>query len=220
MTSIAPARTALILIAGLTLSACGEAATARGDGGLWEGLAEHVAAVPVTDVAQASAAGRSAAGAGLRPALEVEVMDVHDFWDARDGVAPPEPMRRVAEAAVVGAAKEAGHVAAEAVSQAAGGLHGRIAAPARTEPTSAVGRVVQLGAFSTEEAARRAWADVAARLGEGARALSPRFEPAEVAGKRLVRLKAGPVTPDQAPALCRAAGVEAAWCHARSTGAA
>ncbi|MEG0819439.1 MAG: SPOR domain-containing protein, partial [Brevundimonas sp.] len=78
--------------------------------------------------------------------------------------------------------------------------------------------LIQLGAYGSQASAQAAWE----RLGQGG--LSPVFEPVEVNGRRLVRLKvrAGSA---QAKALCERAAASDPWCvraaeAASSTGAA
>jgi hypothetical protein len=47
-------------------------------------------------------------------------------------------------------------------------------------------------------------------------ALAPVFEPVEVQGRTLTRLKVGPVPTEAAAAVCRAAAVADAWCARNS----
>src|SRR5690606_36024087 len=73
--------------------------------------------------------------------------------------------------------------------------------------------LVQLGAFSTEAAARAAWTRL--KGGEASRALedlSPVFEPVQVGERRLVRLKV-PTPASGAAAVCAAAGIDDPWCR-------
>ncbi|WP_291840331.1 SPOR domain-containing protein, partial [Brevundimonas sp.] len=77
----------------------------------------------------------------------------------------------------------------------------------------APGGLVQLGAFSSEQAARAAWS----RLKSGAagwalEGLSPTFEAVSVNGRDLVRLKVRAPAAGAA-ALCAAAGVDDPWCR-------
>jgi len=73
--------------------------------------------------------------------------------------------------------------------------------------------LVQLGAYSSEAAARSAWSRL--KSGEAAWALnglSPVYEGVQVGGRRLVRLKVA--TPAAgAAAVCAAAGIDDPWCN-------
>ena len=79
-------RPVLACLAAATLSACG---MVDADPHRFENMAEAVAAIPLDGQAERAEARtsvvRTAAEAGLRPALKVEVMDPHALWDARDG---------------------------------------------------------------------------------------------------------------------------------------
>lgn len=71
----------------------------------------------------------------------------------------------------------------------------------------------QIGSFSSEAAARAAWAAYVAREPRALGSLQPRIERVEVGSRALVRLKAGPfVTADAAAATCARVGVADAWC--------
>lgn len=208
---------ALVLTAGL--SACG---MVDSDPHRFENLAERIASVPLngSEPAQPAAAVAPAAPVrvadnGLRPALKVEVMEPTALWDARYGV-----MGEAAEAAapvVVEAAVNEGRARLQhaidrtplrpAITTVAHPVQRPAASP------RASGGLVQLGAFSSEQSARAAWA----RLKSGAagwalEGLSPTFEAVSVNGRDLVRLKVR--TPAAgAAALCAAAGVDDPWCR-------
>ena len=98
-------RPVLACLAAATLSACG---MVDADPHRFENMAEAVAAIPLDEPREAApvdaVAARTAAEAGLRPALKVEVMDPHALWDARDGGDPTRALlrRQIAEAAVAG----------------------------------------------------------------------------------------------------------------------
>ena len=72
---------------------------------------------------------------------------------------------------------------------------------------------MQLGAYSSEPAARAAWTRL--KSGDAAWALdglSPVYEGVEVGGRRLTRLKvAAPAA--GAAAVCAAAGIDDPWCN-------
>lgn len=141
-------------------------------------------------------AGRPAGGGAP---LKVELLTPHELWDARDGVA--------------------GRVGVALAAPSA---------PASTSPAmelrpSTAFRLIQLGAFASEAGARAAWDGM--RRGEGAAldGLQPAFEPVEVGGRRLIRLKVA-ASSDRVEALCRVLAAADPWCAraqtAPSTGAA
>ncbi|MBA3051310.1 MAG: SPOR domain-containing protein [Alphaproteobacteria bacterium] len=205
-------RPVVVLVAAVGLNACG---MIDSDPHRFENLANSVAAIDL-DGRGAAAPARTAAEAGLRPALRVEVMDPHALWDARDGLdgaverAAP---RLVAAAAPAVADAVVQQVSAriDAASSRAGlrpAMGPRAAAAPRTRPG-----LVQLGAYSSEAAARSAWSRL--KSGEAAWALnglSPVYEGVEVGGRHLVRLKvAAPAA--GAAAVCAAAGIDDPWCN-------
>ena len=96
----------------------------------------------------------------------------------------------------------------------------QVSQPAEPAPASSSSALIQLGAYASQASAQAAWD----RLGQATTGLAPVFEPAEVNGRRLVRLKvrAGSA---QASALCARAAASDPWCvraaaTASSTGAA
>lgn len=209
--------TALLAIA--ALGGCGVVE----DPNRFETMGREVAAIqldgPSSEAARPSTGRSRAEERGLRPAkVKVEVMDVHDFWDARDGV----PL------AVQAAAADAAPAVVEAVvRQVADRPVQAQAAPARPVLRSADAQeqarvqsllrpstgLVQLGAYGSEVAARAAWT----RLAEGEAAwalagLTPVYDVAEVNGRRLVRLRVQ-TPPSGAAAVCAAAGIDDPWCY-------
>lgn len=187
--------------AALALAGCGGA---EGDPHRFEGLALRVAdiAVPLEPGAKVAGGAPDSVRAGLRPAhfapLTVEVLEPHDLWDARDGLLRDAAVR----AAPVVAAKAAG------LRPALPPVQAPVAAP------KAEGRMIQLGAFSTEAAARAAWAEAGrGPAGSMLRGRTPAFEAVEVDGRRLTRLKVGPIPADSVAALCVAAQVADPWCR-------
>ena len=200
-------RPVLLSVAAASLSACG---MVESDPHKFESMAESVASIPLDGT-------RSSQAEGLRPALEVEVLTPHALWDARDGdtdlagsvrEAAPQLIQSsapaVAEAVVQRASLEVREAGAAVLRPAM-----RDEPVIRTEGAS----LVQLGAYGSEASARAAWA----RLKSGSAAwalegLSPVYEPAEVNGRHVVRLKTR--TPGAgAAALCAAAGIDDPWCH-------
>lgn len=205
-------RPVVVLVAAVGLNACG---MIESDPHRFENLAKSVAAIDL-DGARAVAPTRTAAEAGLRPALRVEVMDPHALWDARDGLdgaverAAPRLVAAAAPA-VADAVVQQVSTRIEAASSRAGlrpAMGPRAATALRTGPG-----LVQLGAYSSEAAARSAWSRL--KSGEAAWALnglSPVYEGVEVGGRRLVRLKvAAPAA--GAAAVCAAAGIDDPWCN-------
>ncbi len=193
------------------LAGCG---MAEADPHRFEGVADQIAAIPLSsrsveparEAAREPAGPRNAEEAGLRP-LKVELMTPHQLWDARDGLTSKA-------AAILPALPPVFHdPEAPAVE------------PATVQPETkslrrvAVGgpsssRLIQLGAYSSQASAQAAWD----RLGQGASGLSPVFEPVQVKGRRLVRLKvrAGSA---QAKALCASVAASDPWCIQAAAGA-
>lgn len=205
-----PVFVALTALSALTLSGCGGM---EGDGRTFESMANAVAAidVPMTSASQdapsvAATAPLPSQQAGLRPALQVQVMDPHDLWDARDG-----SVEGAVRQAVVKTAAEAAPAVAQSVTRAVVQQASERAGLRPALPGSASSAVIQLGAFSSEAAARAAWSEIG--KGGALSGLSPRFEAVEVNGKRLTRLKVGPIPVEAAAGLCRAARVSDPWCR-------
>lgn len=212
MTFVACVRPVLVLLAVAGVGACG----AVEDPHRFETMAQQVADIPLDGQVQPKVQSvKAQAEGGLRPALQVDVMDVHDFWDARDGIAS------ATDAVVDGVADTVKPVVSRAVvrqvEDAADVVTLRPAIHAQDVPLETVMRpssgLVQLGAYASEDAARAAWA----RLKSGSAAwalegLTPVYEAVEVNGRRLVRLKVQ-TPPAGAPAVCAAAGIDDPWCH-------
>lgn len=190
-------------LAVLALAALGACGTSEGDATRFRGLAERVASI---DVPLEKGHRQTAREAGLRGAaapLRVEVMTPYQLWDARDGALPPPPrdsefapaLARTVAPAVASAALQAVKTSAQ------DGLRRPVPAPAA--------RTIQLGAYSSADAARAAWARLSREpsLSE----LTPSFEQAEIGGRTLTRLKVK-AAKDQAAEICRAAGVVDPWC--------
>lgn len=209
-------RPVFVLLAASGLTACG---MVDGDPHRFETLAEAVAAIPLEGAPAATrVAHQSAAEAGLRPAIRVEVLDPHALWDARDaelnGMAQLVGSRLVAAAAPAVADAVVQQVSAriDDASQRAElrpALHVRSTTPAAAKSRA----LVQLGAYSSAASARSAWSRL--KSGQAAWALeglSPVYEAVEVGGRSLTRLKVQ--TPAAgAGALCAAAGVDDPWCR-------
>lgn len=201
MTPVRLLRPVLPCLAALLLNGCGLEA---GGAHRFETMARKVAdiQVPMDPSKDAPAQVAEARHDGLRPALSsglrVEVMDPHDLWDARDA----------AESGLRGAIVQAAPRVAEAAAPVV------VEAVTRTAAEAVRRTTIQLGAYSTPQGARDAWADVS--QGAGRRALtglSPVFETVMVNGRQFTRLKVGPIPVEAAAALCRAAEVSDPWCR-------
>ena len=216
MTSVACVRPVLVLLALAGVGACG----AVEDPHRFETMAQQVADIPLDgqarpEVRSELSARHASSKSGLRPALKVDVMDVHEFWDARDGIAT------ATDAVVDGVADTVKPVVSRAVVRQAGDTTDVVTlrpaihpqdVPLETGMRPSSG-LVQLGAYASEDAARAAWA----RLKSGSAAwalegLTPVYEAVEVQGRRLVRLKVQ-TPPAGAPAVCAAVGIDDPWCH-------
>lgn len=199
-------RPVLACLAAATLSACG---LVEADPNRFENMARAVADIPLDGREAAPAArapARTATEAGLRPALRVEVLDPHALWDARDGglrAMAEEQGGRIAAAAAPAVAQAVVRDVSARVDGAAARVGLR---PVRTPSPAADVSLIQIGAYSSEAAARAAWS----RLDIDG--LSPVFQTVEVNGRRLVRLKTA-VPAARAAAVCAAAGVDDPWCR-------
>ena len=217
MTPTVLLRPVLACLAAATLAGCGGV---DGDPHRFENMARAVAAIPLDGKPAPGAETHNADARGLRPALQpvrVEVMDPHALWDARDAglrgaVEQAAPrMIEAAAPAVVHAVTQEISSRTSAVTRA---VDRRPALRSALPAKPVHGRtLVQLGAFSTEGAAQTAWTRL--KGGEASWALaglSPVFEPVQVGGRRLVRLKV-PAPASGAAAICAAAGIDDPWCR-------
>jgi len=219
-------RPVLVCLAGLATASCG---MVEGDPHRFESMARSVAEIPLDGSPRRDRAGtqrvvHTAAESGLRPGmsdgkapLRVEIMDPHDLWDARDG-----GLRGAIERETSQMAGAAAPVVARAMVQQ---VSDRLATRAEPEPmrpaihpasTHAERTTIQLGAYSSEAAARAAWARVSTgAASQSLKGLSPMFEAVQVNGRALTRLKvAAPAA--TAAAICRAAQVNDPWCARRA----
>ena len=206
-------RPVLVCILASSAGACG---MVDSDPNRFENLAARVADIPVTMDRPGEARAqplRTAAETGLRSArapLKVEVMDPHELWDVRDDMmqdavvrAAPAVIEAAAPIVVEAAAREVQSRIPPRVSQQRG-LRPAVARPS--------GRLVQLGAFASRDAAHAAWARL--KSGQAARYLAdvqPLYEAVQVNGRHLVRLKV-PAPAAGAAAVCAAARISDPWC--------
>ncbi|HST93000.1 MAG TPA: hypothetical protein VLJ13_12465, partial [Brevundimonas sp.] len=166
-------RPALVLLAAAGLTACG---AVESDPNQFENMARSVAEIPLDGPTNAAAAGATHKSGELRPALKVEVLTPHALWDARDADlrnAVQTAAPRLAAAAAPAMAEAASEQVAARVQQVRAQLR-PAAQPAEALPPRAL---VQLGAYSSEGAARAAWARL--QSGQAAWALdglSPVYE--------------------------------------------
>ncbi|SPU52419.1 Sporulation related domain [Brevundimonas vesicularis] len=210
-----PVLIALAFASSLAVAGCG---AVDSDPHRFSTMAENVAAIDIPlSAGHRETRHAVAEKAGLRPVrftpVKVAVMDPHAMWDARDVQAGLRPVGedtglrdavvRAASPAVVKA------VADEAVSR----VQAPVLRPARL-PTTETGRTIQLGAYSSPAGARQAWDRVKAT--SDLSGLSPIYQEVEVGGRRLTRLKVGPVSNETAAAVCRSAAVADAWCARNS----
>lgn len=206
-------RPVVVLVAAVALNSCGMVGS---DPNRFEDMANSVAAIEVDGPRATAAPPRSAAEAGLRPALRVEVMDPHALWDARDGL--DGVVERAAPRLAAAAAPAVADAVVQQVSARIDAASSRAGLrPALVSARPAVSRanrgLVQLGAYSSEAAARSAWSRL--RSGEAAwalKGLAPVYETVEVGGRRLTRLKVTAPAAGAA-AVCAAAGVDDPWCN-------
>jgi hypothetical protein len=212
MTPRLPFRPVLALLLAMGLTACG---VVESDPNRFENLAEQVAAIPLdgsTPTRPVDTAAARSDDRGLRPALRVEVMDPHALWDARDGGLGGVVQAATSRAAAAAAPAVVDGVVAE-VRGRVDSVVGRPSLRPALRVVEAERPLVQLGAYSTESAARAAWSRLqTGPAAEALQGLTPVLEPVEVGGRRLVRLKT-PAPAAGAAALCAAAGVDDPWCR-------
>lgn len=213
---------AAVLWVGAMLASC---SGADGQARSFESLAQMVSAVRINEASDPKAEpGR---GGLFHPALrkpqplQVQIMDPHDLWDARDGGlkgAVGQIGDRLAEAAAPVVSEVVIQRAALQVNAPPSLRPGPKDEPERTAPPMPMAdpgirwTKLQLGAYSDREAARLAWLRVS--NGEARSALtglSPLYETIDADGRRLTRLKvAAPIS--SAAAICRAAAASDPWC--------
>jgi len=137
--------------------------------------------------------------------LRVELMTPHQLWDARNGplkVPTMEVLENVSPTELVRASTSAGVTARPPV-------------PEQPAAAAQPAKLIQLGAYSSEQSARTAWQRVQSSLGNTTTALQPRYETVEVSGRQLVRLRVA-ATEAQALHLCQALASNDPWCKSPS----
>lgn len=225
MTSSRMLRPVLVCVSALATASCG---MVEGDPNRFENMARSVAEVRLDGSTDAPTA--SAREQGLRPAfasagtpapttsagrLKVEVMDPHDLWDARDA-GLRGAITQASTRAVEAAAPAVAEAVVQRVSDRIAGAAPMRPAIARDAAPAAARTTIQLGAYSSPEAARAAWTDVSSGAARTAlKGLTPVFEAVQVNGRPFTRLKvAAPAA--AASAICRAAEVTDPWCARRA----
>ena len=201
-----------VLSAGAALASC---TGVDSDANRFEDMAQHVANIRL-DGAPAGSGDASLFRPAIRSKpqpLTVQIMDPHDLWDARDGGlrgAVGQVGERVVEAASPAVAQVAMQRAVLRPSEPAPLRPAMAEAPAEALAT------IQLGAYSTPEAARMAWDRAASGpAGAALAGLSPVFEAVEVNGRSFTRLKI--VAPAaSAVAICQTAAASDPWCARRA----
>ncbi|WP_295173632.1 SPOR domain-containing protein [uncultured Brevundimonas sp.] len=211
-----PVLIALAFASSLAVAGCG---AVDSDPHRFSAMAENVAAIDIPLSARDRETRHAVAEkAGLRPVrftpVKVAVMDPHAMWDARDVQAGLRPVGEDAglRDAVVRAASPSvvKAVADEVISR----VQAPVLRPAHLAAAPVTGRTIQLGAYSSAAGARQAWDRMKAT--SDLSGLSPIYQEVEVGGRRLTRLKVGPVSTETAAAVCRSAAVGDAWCARNS----
>jgi hypothetical protein len=216
-----PVLIALACAGPLVMAGCG---AVDGDPQRFSAMADNVASIDVPlHPGDRTKARWSAQDAGLRPVrftpVKVAVMDPHAMWDARDvqaGLrqnAADEGLRD----AVIRVAQPVAQAAAPRIVEAA--AHDAVArVKAAAQPISlnrpTPGRSIQLGAYSSAAGAQQAWDRLSAK--PGLAGLTPVFQPVQINGRTLTRLKVGPISTETAAAVCRSADVADPWCARNS----
>lgn len=180
------------------LSGCGVSET---DTNRFETAAARIAAIPLEPGLTAG----EATAAKPEP-LRVELMTPHQLWDARDGVVPPAARVITLNAAdlsdmATGTVPVQPEQTRSSVTPTANPVLAQTRQPVQGE------RTIQLGAYTNQASAQAAWE----RLAAVTQGLSPVFEPVNVNGRGLVRLKVS-VTSAQAQSLCAVAASSDSWC--------
>ncbi|MFN3230253.1 MAG: SPOR domain-containing protein [Asticcacaulis sp.] len=219
-------RPVLITTCAITLCSC-TAADVRQDGALFQGMAEQVAQIPVTEQDQAILAK----GQKLRPSLTIEVVEPLDLYELeatsrqlRGKISTDTPLDPVKAGVQVLETAAAAAPVLETVAAMTKGVPVSVeetntpvlrpAQRATRGPNPAVQTAAaQLGSYRSESDAKKAWSDWVAR-NPALKAHKPRLEQVVRAdGSIWVRLKVGPVASEEdARALCTSSGVQDPWC--------
>lgn len=183
----------------LLLASCDS--SGANEGTRYENWAQSVSTIPLTPASDGgSTPAKEIPLKAPKPEkdnrLRVELLTPHQLWDARDGplnvptlqvveiLSPDEPPQNTNQAIVPQAAT-----------------------------ATASTKLIQLGAYSTEQGARQAWQ----RLKDASAnpllvGLQPQYQTVEVAGRKLVRLRVA-ASDGQARTLCEALASNDPWCQ-------
>lgn len=184
-------------------------APAEGQPSSYQAWADKVATIPLTpadDAGMSSDAPRVSLPLDPqkpddepKPAsrMKVELVSPHQLWDLRNG---PVKLPTIE-------VSEGGPLSVNAPVNAPAPR----AAPSTSRPTGS--QLIQLGAYSTQAQAQAAWQRLSSGAGGNALGgLSPRFDPVEVNGRTLIRLRVT-ASSQQAQSLCRSIAAADPWCQ-------
>lgn len=202
-----------LILAAVGISACSDA-NSGAQASSYQSWAEKVATIPLTPIDDGD--GKPTASPlplfenpDAKPAnkpLRVELMSPHQLWDLRDGPLKI-PTIEVAEGTTTAVVVSSQSPPGEPVVTTAPAAN-RETAPA---PTSNF-RTVQLGAYGNEDSAREAWNRLASgSASEALKGLVPQFEPVDVNGRNLVRLRVS-AREDRVQTLCESIASNDPWC--------
>lgn len=197
----------------LALSGCDTGGSAEGT--RYQQWAQTVSTIPLdpatgqTEAPQSRIALEPAHEKSSNKALRVELMTPHQLWDARNGplkVPTMEVLENISPTEMVRTAVAVANPSPQPSEERAS---------ANINAATAT-KLIQLGAYSSEQAARHAWQRVQSSVGPAqSSGLEPRFETVEVSGRQLVRLRVA-TTDDQARSLCQALASDDPWCKSPS----
>lgn len=197
---IAPALT-------LLLSACD--GSVASDGTTYENWAQSVSTIPLTPASNGGTAPAKEIPLKAPPKpendnrLRVELLTPHQLWDARDGPLNV-PTLQVVEVLSPAEAPVSAPQTRTTPPQAS---------TPQTPASDASTKLIQLGAYSTEQGARQAWQRLKEASGNATLAgLQPQYQSVEVAGRQLVRLRVA-ASDGQARTLCQALASNDPWCQ-------
>lgn len=186
----------------MLVAACDTASDAQPSA--YQAWADKVATIPLTPASDAGTSSdapritlpldpqKPQPDAKPSTGMKVELVSPHQLWDLRDG-----PVK----------------LPAIEVSEGPS-----VAAPATPPAPSTTGALtIQLGAFSTQQQAQTAWDRLKSGPNKTALAgLSPRFDPVQVNGRTLIRLRVSASAP-QALSLCQSIAAADPWCQSPAT---
>lgn len=175
--------TMLVLATGL--SACDGA---EADPERFQKAAERVAAIPINPE-------KTRLEEAAKTPLQVQLMTPHQLWDAREGIRPAAAKVIVVDSQLI-------DPEAEVMPEAPVAATKPVAAPVLQSVTT-----IQIGAYATAEAARRAWAG----LGKAGQGLTPVYEPVQRGETSLIRLKVR-ASAERARQICTQAAAADPWC--------